>query len=32
MANKQDVDEAMTAAEISDKMKLHEIKTHSWHI
>mmetsp|Transcript_4708 Transcript_4708/g.7322 ORF Transcript_4708/g.7322 Transcript_4708/m.7322 type:complete len:180 (-) Transcript_4708:1333-1872(-) len=31
-ANKQDVKGAMTAAEITDALALHAIKTHNWHI
>ena len=31
-ANKQDVKDAMTAAEISDALQLHAIKDHGWHI
>merc|ERR1711991_432060 len=31
-ANKQDVKDAMTAAEISDALGLHNIKDHGWHI
>ena len=32
MANKQDVKEAMTVAEISEKLCLTEIKNQEWHI
>ncbi|GBG74231.1 hypothetical protein CBR_g17942 [Chara braunii] len=31
-ANKQDLKEAMTPAEISDALSLHSIKRHDWHI
>jgi ADP-ribosylation factor-like protein 5B len=31
-ANKQDLKEAMTPAEISDALSLHTIKNHDWHI
>ena len=31
-ANKQDLPEAMTVAEITEKMSLTEIKEHEWHI
>jgi ADP-ribosylation factor-like protein 5B len=31
-ANKQDVKDAMTAAEISDALGLHAVKDHGWHI
>eukprot|EP00656_Telonema_subtile_P056831 TRINITY_DN9193_c0_g1_i4.p1 TRINITY_DN9193_c0_g1~~TRINITY_DN9193_c0_g1_i4.p1 ORF type:complete len:158 (-),score=60.75 TRINITY_DN9193_c0_g1_i4:228-701(-) len=31
-ANKQDAEGAMSAAEISDRLELHSIKTHEWHI
>ena len=32
LANKQDLDDCMSAAEISTSMKLHDIKDHDWHI
>jgi ADP-ribosylation factor-like protein 5B len=32
MANKQDVEGSMNAAELTEKLKLNEIKTHEWHI
>ena len=32
MANKQDVKDAMNAAEIAEKLALTEIKNHDWHI
>ncbi|XP_077977965.1 uncharacterized protein LOC144433532 [Glandiceps talaboti] len=31
-ANKQDLPNAMTAAEVADKLGLHNIHSHSWHI
>ncbi|MCD7466057.1 hypothetical protein HAX54_002407 [Datura stramonium] len=31
-ANKQDLKDAMTPAEITDALPLHSIKTHDWHI
>nr|GME06768.1 ADP-ribosylation factor-like protein 5 [Ipomoea batatas]GME20819.1 ADP-ribosylation factor-like protein 5 [Ipomoea batatas] len=31
-ANKQDLKEAMTPAEITDAISLHSIKNHDWHI
>ncbi|KAD7477684.1 hypothetical protein E3N88_00820 [Mikania micrantha] len=31
-ANKQDLKDAMTAAEITDALSLHSIKNHDWHI
>ncbi|KAK8557273.1 hypothetical protein V6N13_013548 [Hibiscus sabdariffa] len=31
-ANKQDLKDAMTPAEITDALSLHSIKTHDWHI
>lgn len=31
-ANKQDLKDAMKAAEISDALSLHSIKNHDWHI
>lgn len=32
MANKQDLPNAMNAAEIAEKLSLTEIKDHNWHI
>ena len=31
-ANKQDLKDCMTAADISSSLKLHDIKDHDWHI
>lgn len=31
-ANKQDLKDAMTPAEITDALSLHSIKNHDWHI
>lgn len=31
-ANKQDLKDAMSAAEITDALSLHSIKSHDWHI
>lgn len=31
-ANKQDLPDAMTVAELSDVLQLHTIKGHEWHI
>lgn len=31
-ANKQDLKDAMTPAEITDALNLHSIKNHDWHI
>ena len=31
-ANKQDVEDAMNAAEITEKFNLNEIKNNTWHI
>jgi len=31
-ANKQDIKDAMTPAEITDALSLHSIKDHDWHI
>uniref|UniRef100_A0A7S2Z509 Uncharacterized protein n=1 Tax=Chloropicon laureae TaxID=464258 RepID=A0A7S2Z509_9CHLO len=31
-ANKQDLEDCMTAADISSNLKLHDIKDHDWHI
>ncbi len=31
-ANKQDLEDCMTAADISSSLKLHDIKDHDWHI
>ena len=32
LANKQDLEDCMKAAEISSSLKLHDIKEHDWHI
>lgn len=32
LANKQDIEGAMTVAEITEKFSLDEIKNHTWHI
>lgn len=31
-ANKQDLKDALTAEELTEKLSLHAIKTHDWHI
>ena len=32
LANKQDVEGCMTAAEVTEKFNLSEVKNHNWHI